>query len=84
MQSSTTLDRHTVEEIMGRLDDLKLAEIIATGASPAELLEAKRWSGGDKRPLPAALPLRLSVIDQLCDILRMDEPDWDEPDPTLP
>lgn len=76
MLSSTVLTRQSVEEIMGRLDDLKLAEILGTGASTAELLEAKRWSAGDKRTIPDALPLRLAVIDRLCDILRTDEPDW--------
>lgn len=80
MLSSSALDRQAVEQIMGRLDDLKLAEILETGASAAELVEAKRWTIGYKRPLPADQPLRLAVIDRLCDIIRTDEPDWyDEP-----
>lgn len=70
------MNRIQVEEIMGRLDDLKLAEILETGASPTELLEAKRWASGYKRTLPEDLPLRPSVVDRLCDIIRMDEPDW--------
>lgn len=77
---NTQLDRQQVEEIMGRLDDLKLAEIIETGASAPELLEAKRWTSGYKRTVPGDLPLRPSVINRLCEIIRMDEPDWyDEP-----
>ena len=76
MLSSTALDRRSVEEIMGRLDDLKLAEILASGASLAELQEAKRWSVGEKRTVPDSL--RLSVVDHLCDVLRTDEPGWDE------
>ncbi|MBC7905942.1 MAG: hypothetical protein H7Y60_04230 [Rhodospirillaceae bacterium] len=70
------MNRMQVEEIMGRLDDLKLAEILETDASPTELLEAKRWVAGYKRTLPEDLPLRPSVVDRLCDIIRMDEPDW--------
>jgi hypothetical protein len=70
------MNRVQVEEIMGRLDDLKLAEILETDASPTELLEAKRWVAGYKRTLPEDLPLRPSVVDRLCDIIRMDEPDW--------
>lgn len=70
------MNRTQVEEIMGRLDDLKLAEILETDASPTELLEAKRWVAGYKRTLPEDLPLRPSVVDRLCDIIRMDEPDW--------
>lgn len=70
------MNRTQVEEIMGRLDDLKLAEILETDPSPTELLEAKRWVAGYKRTLPEDLPLRPSVVDRLCDIIRMDEPDW--------
>lgn len=73
---NTQLDRQQVEEIMGRLDDLKLAEILRTGASTPELLEAKRWTAGYKRTLPDDLPIRPSIVNRLCEIIRMDEPDW--------
>ncbi|HTH16461.1 MAG TPA: hypothetical protein VL974_07400 [Magnetospirillum sp.] len=76
MLSETNLTRSSVEEIMGRLDDLKLAEILETRASTAELLEAKRWTMGEKRTVPDTPALRLAVIDRLCDIIKMDEPDW--------
>lgn len=76
MMPNTQLNRQQVEEIMGRLDDLKLAEILETGASAPELMEAKRWTNGYKRTVPDDLPLRASVVDRLCEIIRMDEPDW--------
>lgn len=80
MMPNTQLNRHRVEEIMGRLDDLKLAEILGTGASEPELLEAKRWTAGYVRTVPDDLPIRASVVNRLCEIIRMDEPDWeDEP-----
>lgn len=82
MTPDTKLTRQRVEEIMGRLDDLKLAEILDTGASPNELLEAKRWVAGYKRTVPEDLPLRPSVVDRLCDIIRMDEPDWYSGEPS--
>lgn len=82
MNSTATLDRLQVEEIMGRLDDLKLAEILSTGASPGELLEAKRWVSGYQRTVPEDLPLRPAVVGRLCDIIRMDEPEWYSGDPS--
>jgi len=82
MLPQTPLNRMQVEAIMGRLDDLKLAEILQTGASEPELLEAKRWIAGYKRTVPEDLPLRPSVVDRLCDIMRMDEPDWYSGEPS--
>lgn len=73
------LNRQQVEEVMGRLEDLKLAEILETGASEPELLEAKRWVAGYVRTVPDDLPLRPSIVNKLCEIIRMDEPEWDEP-----
>jgi len=74
--SGTTVTRTQVEEVMGRLDDIKLAEIIETGATLTELEEARRWSQGYKRTLADDLPMRASVVGRLCDIMRSDEPDW--------
>lgn len=70
------LTREQVEIIMGRLDDLKLAEILESGASPGELVEAKRWTAGYVRTVPDDLPVRASVVSRLCEIIRADEPDW--------
>lgn len=81
MMPNTPLNRQQVEEILGRLDDLKLAEILDTGASAPELLEAKRWTAGYKRTVPSDLPLRPSIVNRLCEILKMDEPDWYEGEP---
>jgi hypothetical protein len=78
MMPNTKLTRQQVEEVMGRLDDLKLAEIIETGASSPELVEARRWIEGYQRTVPDDLPLRPSVVDALCDILRSDEPEWED------
>lgn len=71
------VSRQQVEAILGRLDDLKLAEILGTGASEPELVEAKRWNAGYHRTVPEHLPLRPSVINRLCEILRTEDPDWD-------
>jgi len=67
-----------VREIVGRISDFRIAEIIATGATAAEVLEAFTWLtedehlGGDlQRPLTG-------TVAQVYEILRADEPDWEE------
>ena len=71
----TQLTRQQVTDLLGRFDDLNLAEIIATGATPAEILEAKRWLAGEVRTLGDHQPLRPAVVTRLYDILRSEEPE---------
>ncbi len=73
-----TLNHDEVVRILGRIDDLRVAEILATGATSAEVLEAKNWTirGGyvgkeTKRSLHGAA---LKVYE----ILPADERDWEE------
>ncbi|MEQ8966060.1 MAG: hypothetical protein RID91_09565 [Azospirillaceae bacterium] len=68
-----------VVEIVGRLDDVVIADIVATGASPAEVLEAWTWMnaddymGGDlERP-------RTHKVARVLAILEAQLPDPDEP-----
>jgi hypothetical protein len=72
------LTRERVEAIMGRLDDIKMAEILATDASEPELLEARRWAEGYVRTVSDELPVRASVVSRLTEIIAADEPDWDD------
>lgn len=72
------LTREQVEGVLGRCEDLRVAEIIGTGATFAEIVEAKRWTNGYKRTLGDDHPLRAPIVTRLCDILRTDEPDWQE------
>lgn len=72
------LTRDQVFEICGRLDDMKLAQIIATGASPAELMEARVWLGSDDY-LGGDLGRSPSGrVARLVDLLKADEADWDD------
>lgn len=80
MMPDTALSREQVETIMGRLDDLKVAEIIETGASANELLEAKRWSQGYLRTVSDDAPVRPTIVNRLCEIMGFDEPDWYDAD----
>lgn len=75
-----TISRTEIEETFGRLDDLRLAEILDTGATTGELAEARRWSQGDKRTIPAGENIRPSVVNRICDIMKADEPEWYDTD----
>lgn len=72
------LTRDQIIEICGRLDDMKVASIIATGASPAELMEARTWLVSDDY-LGGDLGRGASGrVARLVDLLRADEADWDD------
>jgi hypothetical protein len=65
-------------EIVGRINDTRIAEIIATGATPAQVTEAFAWLSEDEY-LGGELEKPLSgVVQQVYDILRADEPEWEE------
>jgi hypothetical protein len=77
-ETMAKLTREEVIEIVGPLDDSRIAEIIETGATAAELLEAVGWlsengyMGADlKRPLSG-------TVAKLHTILRIDEPEPEE------
>ncbi len=65
----------------GRLDDHVIAEIIATGASTAELIEALNWAvqgdawGADTR---RAMSGRVSTVYELLTAADEDWSDWEE------
>lgn len=67
-----------VVDIVGNLDDLRIAEIIGTGATAAEVVEAKRWAAGYQRTIADHEDLRPSVVAKVTDLLRADEAEWDE------
>ena len=65
-------------EIVGRINDTRIAEIIATGATPAQVTEAFAWLSEDEY-LGGELEKPLSgTVQQVYDILRADEPEWEE------
>ena len=73
-----TLTNRQVTDILGHYDDIRVVEIIETGATPAELVEAKRWLAGDRRSLGDNLPLRPAIVAELYEILSAEDPEWDE------
>ncbi|MDR3435404.1 hypothetical protein [Telmatospirillum sp.] len=73
-----TVTRQQVIDMVGQTDDECLVEILETGATSAELAEAWRWIGGDRRTLGDNQPLRPAIVEELFDILSTEDPEWDE------
>ena len=72
------LTREQVIHIVGDIGDDRIMEIISTGATADELLEAFAWLTEDDY-LGAELERPLAgVVARLVDILTADEPDGDE------
>ncbi|WP_207478153.1 hypothetical protein [Arenibaculum pallidiluteum] len=72
------LTRDQVIEICGRLDDMRIAAIIGTGADTAELMEARTWLNSDDY-LATALKRSVSGrVARLVELLRADETEWDD------
>jgi len=68
------LTREDIVAIVGELDDLRIAEILATGATAAELTEAFGWLSRNGE-MGEALQHSLSgTVARLYEILRQDEP----------
>lgn len=80
MEAKTMLTREQVIEIVGRIEDWKILQIVSTNASAEELLEAHTGviEQGD---LEAETERRLSgTVARLYDILIAGEPRWPERD----
>ncbi|HKO06938.1 MAG TPA: hypothetical protein VJ487_04415 [Alphaproteobacteria bacterium] len=68
------LTREEVMGILGRLDDVKLASVMALAPTKDELIQAKLWlTHTDLRDAPSV------KVTRIYDMLRADTPlDWDE------
>lgn len=72
------LTRDQVTEICGRLDDQRTADIIATGATPAELTEARVWLASDDYLGGHLGRQPTGRVGRLVEILSADEPEWED------
>ena len=61
--------------VLGPIDETKITEIIATGATPADLAEAWAWINNDEALINEGRPLPSGKVAELCALL--DEPDED-------
>lgn len=63
-----------VKDVVGDLDDVKVAEILATGATPEELEEAAAWASGESDLMGGELERPLSgAVARVYEILVADE-----------
>jgi len=69
---------------IGRVDDVTIAEIIATGATVDELAEAQAWIANDEPLLNAGRPLATGRVRELIEILAELESDDDDSEPAGP
>ena len=67
------LTRDDVVAMLGPLDDTIVAEVIATGASAAELAEARAWIANDEAMMNAGRPLAAGRVARLVEILAAPE-----------
>jgi hypothetical protein len=76
-----SLTRKDIAALFGDLDDVVVADIIATGATAEELAEAHAWLANDEPLLNAGRPLPGGRVARLVDILAAisEEEQADEP-----
>ncbi len=77
-QQNQRLTRQQVIDIVGRLDDMKMALIIATGATPAELMEARTWLHSDDYLGGDLGRSQAGRVGRLVELLKGDEGEWDD------
>jgi len=75
------LSRTDVIAALGPVDDILIAQVIASGASPQELAEAKAWLANDEPLFNSGRPLAGGRVGQLVEILSRvtEEEDEDQP-----
>lgn len=69
------LTRDEVRALIGRSDDRVVTEILAMGASRAELAEALAWLENDEAMLNAGRPVPSGRVARLVEMLQADDED---------
>jgi hypothetical protein len=78
LSGSERITRDDVIQAVGAVDDVTIAQMIATGATVDELAEAQAWIANDEPMMNAGRPLATGRVRELVDILAELEPDDDE------
>jgi hypothetical protein len=68
-----TLSRKDVIEMLGELDDIAAADIIATGATRQELAQAHAWLANDEALINAGKHLPSGRVGRLVEIIAANE-----------
>ncbi len=77
MTEHVRLAHDDVTDVVGRIDDEKVAAIIATGATLEELVEAYAWTVDESDALADAEKSLSGTVAEIYDILMADEA-WDD------
>jgi hypothetical protein len=72
------VDRDQVIHVLGPIDDDTVLRIIATGASKAQLLEARERLERPGEVAEETQHSSLGVVGEIVEIVRSAEPEWDE------
>ena len=78
LSGSERITRDDLIKATGAVDDLTIAQMIATGATFDELAEALAWLANDEPMMNSGRPLATVRVRELVDILAELEPDDDE------
>ena len=70
-----TMTRQDVVSVLGPVDDVTIAEIIASGASLEELREAWSWAFGDEALMSQGRPLPGTRVAALIELIEPDDDD---------
>jgi hypothetical protein len=73
------LKRAEIIRVLGEIDDVIVAQIVASGATVHELAEAQAWVLNDEALLNSGKPLPAGRIGQIADILTKLDEDTTEP-----
>lgn len=68
-----TMTLQEVAAVLGPVDETLAAEIVATGATQAELAEAWAWANNDEALMGEGRHLPTGVVAALVDLLSSDE-----------
>jgi hypothetical protein len=74
----TILTRKAVVEALGEINDLTVADIVATGATPEELAEACAWTTNDEALINSGRPLPSGRVGRLVEIIKEREEEQQE------
>jgi hypothetical protein len=74
----TSLTRKDVVATLGPLDDSVVAEIIATGATPEELAQARAWLANDEALINSGKPLPTGRMADIIEVVTAQEQDEEE------
>ena len=78
LSGSLRITRDDVIKAIGAVDDVTIAQMIATGATVEELAEAQAWIANDEPMMNSGMPLATGRVRELVDILAELEPDDDD------